>query len=135
MRHEIARAVGEALFNVATHAHATRAVVRLRYRPDELLAAVADDGRGDPVELSRLLRLERGRSADGRHRGLANIEARIVDLGGGIAFRRARLGGVRVEMRIPLPLTPSDRPGVISGLVGTSTAPSTEAPREDPWPR
>ena len=23
----------------------------------------------------------------------------------------------------------------ISGLVGTSTAPSTEAPREDPWPR
>ena len=133
--HEIARAVGEALFNVATHAHATRAVVRLRYRPDELLAAVAAAGRGDRVELSRLLRLERGRSADGRHRGLANIEARIVDLGGGIAFRRARLGGVRVEMRIPLPLTPSDRPGVISGLVGTSTAPSTEAPQEDPWPR
>ena len=126
--HEIARAVGEALFNVATHAGATRAVVRLRYRSDELMAAVADDGAGDPVELSRLLRLERGRSVDGRHRGLANIESRIVDLGGGIAFRRARLGGVRVEMRIPLPITPSDHHGMIVGLVGTS-------PEENTWPR
>ena len=91
-------------------------------------AAVADDGAGDPVELSRLLRLERGRSVDGRHRGLANIESRIVDLGGGIAFRRARLGGVRVEMRIPLPITPPDHPGMIAGLVGSS-------PEENTWPR
>ena len=102
--------------------------MRLRYRPTELLAAVADDGVGDPVQLSRLLRLQRGRSADGRHRGLANIEARIVDLGGGIAFRRARLGGVRVEMRIPLPLSTPDHPGMITGLVGSPT-------QEDTWPR
>lgn len=104
--HEIARAVGEALFNVATHAQASRAVVRLCYRPSGLLAAVADDGIGDPKELSRLLRLERGASVDARHRGLANIESRIADLGGTIAFRRARIGGVRVEMRVPLPLEP-----------------------------
>ncbi len=115
--HEIARAVGEALFNVATHAEARRAVVRLRYRPDELFVSVADDGTGDPSELARRLRLERGPSVDGRHRGLANIECRITELGGSIAFRRARIGGVRVEMRIPLPLD-AQRPGIIAGLVG-----------------
>lgn len=117
--HEVARAVGEAMFNVAVHAKAERAVVRLRYRPDQVLVSVADDGQGDPKELSRLLRLERGRSGDGSHRGLANIESRLVELGGSVAFRRARIGGVRVEMRIPLPLTPPDRPGIIDQLVAT----------------
>jgi signal transduction histidine kinase len=115
--HEIARAVGEALFNVATHAEATRAVVRLRYRPDQLLLSVADDGVGDPKELSKLLRLERCGAADGRHRGLANIESRVGELGGAIAFRRARLGGVRVEMRIPLPLAPDAGSAMINELV------------------
>ncbi|MFT4083586.1 MAG: histidine kinase [Nocardioides sp.] len=114
--HEIARAVGEALFNAALHARASRAVVRLSYRPDRLLVTVADDGVGDPAELGRRLRLERGRPTDGRHRGLVNIESRITDLGGAIAFRRARIGGVRVEMRVPLPLPPG-RPAVIERLV------------------
>lgn len=100
--HDIARAVGEAMFNVALHANATRAVVRLRYHPDEVLVTVADDGHGDPVVLGRLLRVER-RSTDGSHRGLANIEGRVADLGGRVRFRRARIGGVRVEIRVPVP--------------------------------
>lgn len=99
--HDIARAVGEAMFNVALHAGATRAVVHLRYRPDEMVVSVADDGVGDPVVLGRLLRVER-RSTDGSHRGLANIEARVADLGGRVRFRRARIGGVRVEIRVPV---------------------------------
>lgn len=115
--HEITRAVGEALFNVAMHARAQRAVVRLRYLPDLLLVTVADDGHGDPRELSQILRLERGRSGYGSHRGLANIESRVAELGGTIAFRRARIGGVRVEMRIALPLTPPDRPAIIDQLI------------------
>ncbi|SDS89467.1 Signal transduction histidine kinase [Nocardioides scoriae] len=102
--HELARAIGEALFNVVAHSGAARAAVQLRYRDDELLVSVSDDGHGDPVALRRLLELERRGTADGRHRGLANIESRIVDLGGTVAFRRARLGGVRVELRLPLPL-------------------------------
>ncbi|MGD9959194.1 MadS family sensor histidine kinase [Nocardioides sp.] len=125
--HEIARAVGEALFNVATHARATRAVVRLRYRPDLLMAAVADDGQGDPTDLSRLLRLERGSPVDGRHRGLANIEARIVELGGTVSFRRARIGGVRVEMRVPLPLEERERSGLINQLVGNARTTTKES--------
>lgn len=122
--HELARAVGEALFNVANHARATRAVVRVRYRPHDLVVTVADDGTGDPVELARLLRLERGAAVDGRHRGLANIESRVLDLGGTLAFRRARMGGVRVELRVPLPITDRGRPSLISDLVNAP-------PRED----
>ena len=113
--HEIARTVGEALFNVATHAQATRAIVRLRYRPDRITVSVADDGEGDPTELSRKLRLERATMVDGRHRGLVNMDSRISDLGGSLAFRRARLGGVRVEMRIPLPIV-ARTPGLVSDL-------------------
>ena len=141
--HEIARAVGEALFNVAVHARAERAVVRLRYRCDQVLVTVADDGHGDPTELSRLLRLERGRSGDGSHRGLANIESRIVDLGGTVAFRRARIGGVRVEMRVPFPLTTRKHSGLIDQLTTTGTptddpTPAADAPvavQEEPWQR
>ncbi|MEU0269880.1 histidine kinase [Nocardioides sp. NPDC006303] len=115
-KHDIARAVGEALFNVAIHAEATQAVLRLRYRKHELYVGVADDGRGDPGLLARKLRLERGASIDGRHRGLANIETRIGELGGTVAFRRSRLGGVRVELRVPLPVVDRGR-GTICGLI------------------
>ena len=116
--HEIARAVGEALFNVASHARATKAAVQLRYRTDMLLVAVSDDGCGDPKELRRLLGIERCMPADGRHRGLANIESRMAELGGQVAFRRSRLGGVRVELRLPLPMETPGRPATIAGLVG-----------------
>lgn len=142
--HEIARAVGEAVFNVTSHADARRANVRVRYHPERLLVTIADDGSGDPVRLSRLLRLERGGSPDGRHRGLANMESRMADLGGSIAFRRARLGGVRVELRIPLPIA-FHRP---SAPLAAPLGPRPPAPRpellptlrttrsqEDPWPR
>lgn len=105
--HELARIAGEALFNIATHADAHRAVVRLRYSPDEVVLSIADDGGGDPLTLSRLLRIERHALTDGRHRGLANMAARAEKLNGTLAFRRARLGGVRVEVRIPLPIRPA----------------------------
>ncbi|NUR08611.1 MAG: sensor histidine kinase [Nocardioidaceae bacterium] len=123
--HEIARTVGEALFNVATHAKASRAIVRLRYRPGQITVSVADDGSGDPTELSRILRLERATMVDGRHRGLVNMDSRIGDLGGTLAFRRARLGGVRVEMRVPLPLAPRQ-----TGLLPSLGSTPPEQPRQ-----
>lgn len=125
--HEIARAVGEALFNVVNHAEATRAIVRLRYRPEAISVFVSDNGTGDPQRLSRLLGLERCASIDGRHRGLANIDSRIAELGGSIAFRRARIGGVRVEMRLPLPLRPTDRAAIIHGIVSGHEPPHDTA--------
>ena len=99
--HALARIAGEALFNVSLHAKATRVVVRLRYTPTGVSLWVSDDGQGDPVQLRRLLRLEARADSDGRHQGLAGMAHRARELGGTFAVRRAKLGGVRLEVRIP----------------------------------
>lgn len=108
-RHDLVRAVGEALFNVTVHAQATRAYVRLVYRTGELRLIVADDGDGEPTHLRRHLRLARRTPGDGRHRGLANMAERAERLGGAMNVRRARLGGVRIEFRVPLPVIMAPR--------------------------
>ncbi|WP_404349958.1 histidine kinase [Phycicoccus jejuensis] len=104
VHHEVARVVGEALFNVVTHAGARRAVLRVRWMPDALVVSVSDDGDGEPAALRRMLQLERRTVRDGRHQGLANMDCRVRGLGGTLAFRRSRLGGVRLTFRIPLPV-------------------------------
>jgi signal transduction histidine kinase len=103
--HQLFRIASECLSNTARHARAGRAVVRLGYRPDGLRLSVADDGSGDPETLRRALRAAAGRD-DGHHRGLLNIASRCRELGATLRFTRARLGGVRVEVR--LPLTPEE---------------------------
>jgi signal transduction histidine kinase len=99
--HALARIAGEALFNVSLHAQATRAVVRLRYAPDEVTLSISDDGRGDPAQLRRLLRLETRTDSDGRHQGLANMARRAQELGGTFTVCRSKLGGIRLDARIP----------------------------------
>lgn len=101
VQREITRGVGGALFNVYFHASATRAIVRLRYLPRSLVVSIADDGLGDPVLLRRHMRLAARVDGDGRHRGLVNIKERMAELGGTVAIRRARLGGIRLELRLP----------------------------------
>ena len=101
VEHALARTAGEALFNVAMHAHARRALVRLRYRPDGVLLRISDDGAGDPPTLRRTLRLARSGVADGRHRGLVGMAERAESLGGAFSLRRARSGGICVEVCIP----------------------------------
>lgn len=97
------RVAGEALFNTAVHAEASRAIVRLSYRDQQLLLSVADDGCGDPEAVRRSLRIAAAGDLDGRHRGLANMQDRARELGGALTVRRARLGGLRVQVAIPLP--------------------------------
>jgi signal transduction histidine kinase len=41
----------------------------------------------------------------GEHRGLVNMAARARELGGTLSFRRARLGGLQVQVDIPIPDT------------------------------
>ena len=110
--HEIARAVGEALFNVAAHAAGQPgrssgcATGPTRSWSPSPTTASATRSSLSPAAAP----VARTSSTDGRHRGLVNIDARLADMGGTIAFRRARLGGVRVEMRLPLPLAETNRP-------------------------
>ena len=100
VEHSLFRIASECLFNTARHADATRSTVRLAYRPDEVRLSVADDGGGDPDVLRRALRASGGRD-DGYHRGLGNIASRCREMGGTVRFTRARMGGVRVEVRVP----------------------------------
>jgi signal transduction histidine kinase len=95
------RIASEALFNTAQHAEASRAVVRLTYRKDRLVLSVSDDGRGRPDEVRRALRAASS-CISGEHRGLANIQARARELGGVLNLTRARLGGLQVQVAVPL---------------------------------
>jgi signal transduction histidine kinase len=97
--------VREALSNVVLHSSATRATVRVGYGPDAIVLEVADDGRGDPEQLSRCLH-EALRSQSGYHRGLAFVYGRIRELGGQLKVSAARGGGVRLTVRVPIDSAP-----------------------------
>ncbi|HEX7659709.1 MAG TPA: histidine kinase [Pseudonocardiaceae bacterium] len=96
------RLTGEALFNAVMHGTATRAVVRLRYKPPVVSLSVSDNGTGDPAQLRRALRLAQVTDLSGRHRGLVNMLMRAEELGGTLSVRRARIGGVQLAVEIPI---------------------------------
>ncbi|MGQ0576813.1 MAG: MadS family sensor histidine kinase [Pseudonocardia sp.] len=100
------RIAGEALFNIAVHADARRAVVRLAYRAQDVRLTISDDGCGRPDEVRRSMRAASLTAPCGEHRGLVNMATRAAELGGALTFRRARLGGLQVQVDIPVP-TPS----------------------------
>lgn len=102
--HSLLRLAGEALFNTATHADADRASLHLSYQPDWVVLSIADDGNGDPDRLRRSLSLASTTDLDGRHRGLVNMASRAEDLGADLHIGRAQLGGVLVQLDVPLPL-------------------------------
>ncbi|GGF24254.1 MadS family sensor histidine kinase [Williamsia phyllosphaerae] len=100
--HTLLRVAGEALFNTAVHAEATRARVRLRYETHQVSLSVDDDGCGEPGALRSVLGVARRGDLGGMHRGLVNMADRVGDAGGEFRVRRSRLGGVRVVATIPL---------------------------------
>ncbi|MCE3550581.1 GAF domain-containing sensor histidine kinase [Pseudonocardia sp. RS11V-5] len=95
------RIAGEALFNTAMHADASRASIRLAYRPGAVRLTVSDDGKGRPEEVRRSLRAS-ALSPSGEHRGLVNMQTRAVEMGGTVTFRRARMGGLQVQVDVPV---------------------------------
>ena len=97
------RIAGEALFNTSVHADASRAVVRLAYGGGRVRLTISDDGSGRPEEVRRSLRAASVACPSGEHRGLVNMAARARELGGTLTFRRARLGGLQVQVDIPTP--------------------------------
>jgi len=80
--------VAEALANVAKHAHATRAEVRVCVRGSRLLVEVADDGIGG--------------AADSTGSGLRGLADRIEALGGTLTLESPAAGGTRLSADIPL---------------------------------
>ena len=82
----VARAVGEALTNVARHAGASTVVVRISYEPGAVSVVVEDDGRGGPVE-------------DGT--GILGMRERAQAVGGSLKVDERPQGGLRVRARLP----------------------------------
>jgi signal transduction histidine kinase len=82
------RIVQEALVNVARHAAATRALVRVDYEPEAVELVVSDDGRGD------------GPIRDGR--GLVNLRERVALYGGELRAGRRRPRGFELRARLPV---------------------------------
>jgi signal transduction histidine kinase len=79
----------EALQNVAKHASAARAVVRLGDVGDEIRFSVEDDGAGFDV------------ATGGARSGLLNIEDRLAAIGGSVAIRSTLGSGTTVIGRVP----------------------------------
>ncbi|MEQ3551879.1 GAF domain-containing sensor histidine kinase [Pseudonocardia nematodicida] len=103
------RIAGEALFNTAMHASASRAVVRLAYTGGRVRLSVSDDGGASPEQIRRTMRAAAVRGPSGEHRGLVNMDARAREMGGTLRFRRSRIGGLQVQVDVPLG-TPGEEP-------------------------
>jgi len=99
MAAEVLTIAREALGNVARHAAASRADVRLTQRGEQVRLVIADDGRGFQV---------RGRRTRQQH-GLSNIRDRATALGGRASVRSRSGAGTRII--VDLPLDASDVPG------------------------
>jgi signal transduction histidine kinase len=80
--------LGEALSNVARHAHGRSADVALVVGSGVLTLTVTDDGVGLPE--------------GGRRSGLVNLAQRAEKLGGSLTARTRATGGTRLEWRVPL---------------------------------
>ena len=99
MQHALVQIAREALFNVVRHAEAHHAWVTLRWRPQVVSLAVADDGSGNHRRLQHQLFIPR---PTGDHLGLTGIADRVRGLGGAAWFERRRGGGVKLRVEVPL---------------------------------
>lgn len=91
-RLQLLQVAREALSNIARHADATRAAMRIETEPDgSLRLEIADNGRGFDPEFVR------GPS----HQGLANIRGRSTALGGAVAIESGPGTGTRIIVTLP----------------------------------
>ena len=87
---QLTRVLREAVSNTIRHSGGRLCRVRIALRPGGLTLQVDDDGKGLPVT-----------SRPGGH-GLPNMERRARKLGGSHVFSRSDLGGMRVQVDVPL---------------------------------
>jgi two-component system sensor histidine kinase UhpB len=84
------RVAQESLTNVARHAEASSVLVALERGRSSVVLSVSDDGRG----ISQTL------AANG-HGGLRGMRERALLVGGALAVKRSRAGGVEVRLEVP----------------------------------
>jgi two-component system, NarL family, sensor histidine kinase UhpB len=84
------RVAQESLTNVARHAEASNVLVALGRGKASVVLCVCDDGRGMPQSVP----------ANG-HGGLRGMRERALLVGGALAVKRSRAGGVEVRLEVP----------------------------------
>jgi two-component system NarL family sensor kinase len=87
----IYRIVQEALANIARHAQARRAVIRLVTTPERVVCSIRDDGKG----------FDAARIPHGRY-GLIGMRERVRLLGGTLQLESASDAGTHLEVAVPL---------------------------------
>jgi signal transduction histidine kinase len=91
----VMRIVGESLRNVAQHAHANAAKLRLEYGQNEISVIVEDDGVGFDTESTL------AGATEGGHFGLAGMRERAESIGGTLAVLSQPGRGAVVTARLP----------------------------------
>ena len=85
------RVAQESLTNVARHARATRVDVTLDAGVDSVVLRVVDDGRG----------LAEAAASKNGHNGVRGMRERALLVGGALAVKSGRDGGVEVRLEVP----------------------------------
>lgn len=97
VRHRLLLAVRESLNNVVKHARARAVTLSLRLADDALAITIEDDGIG----------FDRSQPpADAEHDGLANMQARMQEIGGLCTIDTAPGVGTRIVFHLPWPPVP-----------------------------
>lgn len=122
----VMRIVGESLRNVAQHAHANAAKLRLTYGANEIVIVVEDDGVGFDLDSTAATAVERG------HFGMAGMRERAESIGGSLTVMSQPGRGAVVTATLPyavaedplrsmreptIPLEDVDVPAEKSGLM------------------
>jgi signal transduction histidine kinase len=102
VRRSLFRVASECVFNAAVHARARQVAVRLNYGCGVVALTVADDGHGKPKTLMKIIRGEVPGTGSGYHVGLADVAARTEELGGTLLAKRSDLGGIAVQVLLPM---------------------------------
>ncbi len=95
------RIIQEALTNIAKHADASQATVKLELQPAQVCLTIKDDGRGFDLEEA----LQRDRPTGW---GLLGIQERALLLGGQCDIDSAPRRGTRIQVSVPLVTEASD---------------------------
>jgi signal transduction histidine kinase len=101
-RRALFQVASECVFNAALHGRAHRVVIRLSYGDEAVVLCVADDGRGKPKTLTKVIRGEVPGTGGGYHVGLYDIAARAEELGWSLRADRSDLGGIAVRIVAPM---------------------------------